>query len=116
MRAKLEGNGLAVGRLEREGRIRFVEDLGNGDGRAEALRGFVVETGRNVWVAFDWIEDVDPEAALRQQEELTRLVEAGQLVVKTATLEKVVDRWPSAMLRRTQSAHSGVVWLSETGL
>jgi excisionase family DNA binding protein len=33
LRAKLEGNGLAVGRLESESRFRFVEDLGNGGGR-----------------------------------------------------------------------------------
>ncbi len=44
------------------------------------------------------------------------LVEARQLVVKTAVLERVIDEWSSATLRRTQVAHSGVIWLSESGL
>jgi len=37
-------------------------------------------------------------------------------VVKTAVLEEVIDEWPGKMLRRSQVAHSGTVWLSESGL
>lgn len=119
LRAGLESNGLAVGRLEKEGRFRFVPQRDLLDGRVEALRELttgVDNTGRAIWAAFDWTEQVDLETALRQQEALMGLVEERQLVVKTAGLERVVDEWPSATLRRAQVAHSGVVWLSETGL
>jgi hypothetical protein len=44
------------------------------------------------------------------------LVEERQLVVKTAVLKRVIDEWSSATLRRAQVAHSGVIWLSESGL
>ena len=44
------------------------------------------------------------------------LVEERQLVVKTAVLERVIDQWSLAALRRAQVAHSGVIWLSESGL
>ena len=44
------------------------------------------------------------------------MVEEGELVVKTAVLEEVVDQWPGKMLRRAQVLHSGTIWLSESGL
>ena len=120
LRADLESKGLAVGRLEEEGRFRFVQDHGSPDRRVETLQEFVAETsgtgGRTIWATFDWTEQVDPDTALRRQEMLVDLVEERQLVVKTAVLEQVIDDWPSATLRRTQIAHSGVIWLSESGL
>ena len=119
LRAELERGGLAVGRLEQEGRFRFVPDRDPLDGRIETLRELTAEvggTGRTVWATFDWAKLVDLKTALRQQEALMRLVDERQLVVKTAVLERVVDDWSSATLRQAQVAHSGVVWLSETGL
>ena len=83
--------------------MRNLVDLADGD-------------GRTVWATFDWAEPVDRETALRQQEDLMELVDERQLVVKTAVLEQVVDEWPSATLRRAQVAHSGVIWLSESGV
>ena len=120
LRADLESKGLAVGRLEEEGRFRFVQDGDSPDGRAETLREFVSKVsdagGRTIWATFNWTEQVNLDTALRRQETLMELVEERQLVVKTAVLERVIDEWSSATLRRAQVAHSGVIWLSESGL
>ncbi|HZC83503.1 MAG TPA: hypothetical protein VE194_03675, partial [Rubrobacter sp.] len=59
---------------------------------------------------------VDLDTALKQPEALQKVVEEGELVVKTAVLEEVVDEWPGKMLRRAQVLHSGTIWLSEAGL
>ncbi len=119
LRAELERNGLAVGRLEEEGGFRFVRDHDTLDGRVEALRELDAEQdgmSRTIWATFDWTEQVDLETALRQQEALMEMVDERHLVVKTGVLERVVDEWSSGTLRRAQVAHSGVIWLSETGL
>lgn len=120
LRADLESKGLAVGRLEEEGRFRFVQDGDSPDGRAETLQEFVSKVsdagGRTIWATFNWTEQVDLDTAIRRQETLMELVEERQLVVKTAVLERVIDEWSSATLRRAQVAHSGVIWLSESGL
>ena len=88
-------------------------------GRAEALRRLIdeeVSGGRSIWVSFDWAQQVGLDTALRQQQALTELIEAAQLVVKTALLERVADDWPTATQRRAQTLHSGTIWLSEAGL
>ena len=69
-----------------------------------------------MWASFDWVMKVDPETALEQQERLTELVDARNLVVKTAALDEAIDEWPAAMLRRAQSAHSATIFASEAGL
>jgi excisionase family DNA binding protein len=119
LRVELERNGLDVGRLEEEGLFRFVPDDDPLNGRVETLRKLVDvadRDGRIVWATFNWTEQVDLETALRQQEELMELIDERQLVVKTAVLERVVDEWPSSTLRRAQVAHSGVIWLSKSGV
>lgn len=119
LRDELERHGLAVGRLEEEGRFRFAQDRDPLDGRVEVLRDLIAEvddTGRTIWAAFNWTKQVDLDTALRQQEALTEMVDTQQLVVKTSVLEQVVDEWPSTTLRRAQAAHTGVIWLSEMGL
>ena len=63
-----------------------------------------------------WVKQVELETALEQQKRLTELVDARQLVVKTAALEEAIDEWPSSMLRRIQSAHSAIILASEGGL
>ena len=118
LREELNRNGLDVVRLEEEGRFRFVLEP-DPSGRAEALRALLDEEaggGRSIWVSFDWAQRVDLEAAMRQQEAMTELAEDGQLVVKTALLERVADEWPPATQRRAQTLHSGTIWLSEAGL
>ncbi len=120
LRAELEKNGLEVGRLEREGRFLMrPEEDPLGGGRNDELGRLleeVGEEGRSVWASFDWVRQVDLEAALEQQERLNEIVNARQLVVKTAAIEEVIDEWPAAMLRRAQSAHSAAILASEAGL
>ncbi len=120
LRAEFEQNGLHVGRLEREGRflMRPEEDpLGSGRGDELArLLEEVGEEGYTVWASFNWVRQVDPDTALEQQERLTELVDAQNLVVKTAALDEAIDEWPAAALRRAQSAHSATIMASEAGL
>lgn len=119
LRAALERYGLAVTRLEREGRFRFVAEQNPVDGRAEVLERLAAEdteAGRTIWASFDWTEQVGLDMALRQQEALKDIAEARQLVVKTGVLEEVASGWPIAELRRAQMVHSGTIWISDAGL
>jgi hypothetical protein len=59
---------------------------------------------------------MDLQTALEQQKGLTELVDARQLVVKTAALEEAIDAWAPLELRRVQSAHSAIILASEGGL
>jgi excisionase family DNA binding protein len=118
-RADLKHHGLAVGRLEEEGRFRFTSEPDPQGGRSEELKRLLSEEadgGRSVWVSFNWADQIGLEAALKQQEALREVGEEGELVLKTAVLEEVVDEWPGKMLRRAQVLHSGTIWLSESGL
>jgi hypothetical protein len=120
LRAELERSGLEVGRLEREGRLllRPEEDpLGSGRGdELGRLLEEVGEEGRTVWASFDWVMHVDLQTALEQQKRLTELVDAWQLVVKTAALEETLEEWPAGVLRRALSYHSAIILASEDGL
>ncbi len=120
LRAEFEKNGFEAGRLEREGRflMRPEEDpLGGGRGdKLARLLEEVGERGQTVWASFNWVRQVDPDTALEQQERLTELVDAGNLVVKTAALDEAIDEWPAVALRRAQSAHSATILASEAGL
>jgi len=118
-RADLKHHGLAVGRLEEEERFRFTSEPDPQGGRTEGLRRLLSEEadgGRSVWVSVNWAEQIGLEAALKQQQALREVVEEGELVLKTAVLEEVVDEWPGKMLRRAQVSHSGTLSLSESGL
>ena len=118
-RADLERHGLEVGRLEEEGRFRFTSEPDPQGGRTEELRRLLsegAEGGRSAWVSFDWTEQIDLYAALKQQEALQEVVGEGGLAVKTAVLEEVVDEWPGRMVRRAQVGHSGTIWIWESGL
>ena len=59
------------------------------------------------------MKPVDLQTALEQQKGLTELVDARQLVVKTAELEEAIDEWAPSELRRVQSAHSAIIVVSE---
>ena len=65
---------------------------------------------------FNWVLQVDLQTALKLQQSLADLVGAQQLVVKTAALEDVIEKWPSSALRRAQSSHSGTILAYESGL
>jgi hypothetical protein len=121
VRSELERYGLEVGRLEEEGHLRFIfEPDPQQGGRAEELRRLLSEQAdggdRSIWVSFNWAEQMNPEAALEQQQTLQEVVEISQLVIKTSVLEKTVDQWLGKMLRRAQVLHLGTIWLSESGL
>lgn len=119
LRADLVNKGVDVGRLEREGRMRFSAEEDPLEGREELLNELVEEQakdGRALWVSFDWSKNVDLETALEQQAALTDLIDSSQLVVKTAVLEDAIESWAPATLRRAQATHSGAIWLSEAGL
>jgi excisionase family DNA binding protein len=120
LRAELQKNGLEVRRLEREGRflMRPEEDPLRG-GREEVLGRLLEEKaseGRTVWASFNWAMQVDLETALEQQQRLTEIVEARQLVVKTGALDEAIDEWSAAELRRAQSAHAATILATESGL
>jgi hypothetical protein len=44
-----------------------------------------------VWASFNWVEQVDLHTALEQQQRLAEIVDARQLVVKTAALEEAIE-------------------------
>jgi len=115
-----EKNGLEVGSLEREGRFLMrPEEDPLGSGRGDELARLLEEVGsegRIVWASFNWVRQVDPDTALKQQERLTEFVDARNLVVKTAALDEVIDEWPAAVLRRAQAAHSATILAYEAGL
>jgi excisionase family DNA binding protein len=120
LRTDLEGDGLEVGRWEKEGRFRFLAESGPPTERVNRLRQLLSEEEadrkRIVWVSFDWVKEVDLDEALHQQKELTELVEDHRIVVKTAVLEQVLDEWPLAERRQAHTLHSGIIWISEAGL
>ena len=89
-----------------------------GGTRGEQLGRLIEEAGegRTVWASFDWVRPIDMETALEQQRRLSELVDASQLVVKTAAVEEAIDEWPASQLRRVQSVHSAIILASEEEL
>jgi hypothetical protein len=115
-----EENGLEARRLKREGQLLMrAEEEPLGGTRADQL-GLLIEEeggeGRTVWASFNWVRPIELETALEQQKRLSELVDASQLVVKTAAIEEAIDEWMPSELRRVQSAHSAIILASEEGL
>jgi excisionase family DNA binding protein len=115
-----EENGLEAWRLKREGRLLMrAEEEPLGGTRGEQLGHLIEEEGgegMTVWASFNWVKPVDLNTALEQQKRLSELVDASQLVVKTAAVEEALDEWPASQLRRVQSAHSAIIVASEEEL
>ena len=114
-----ERNGLGAKRLKREGRLLMrAEEEPLGGTRAEQL-GLLIEEeggeGSTVWASFNWVRPVELQTALEQQQRLTELLDASNLVVKTAAIEEAIDEWPASQLGRIQSAHSAIILASEGG-
>jgi excisionase family DNA binding protein len=118
--ADFEENGLQAGRLKQEGRLLMrAEEEPLGRTRVDQLERLIGEEGgegSTVWASFDWVRPVELETALKQQEQLTELVGASHLVIKTAAIEEAIDEWMPSELRRVQSAHSAIILASESGL
>ena len=115
-----EQNGLEAGRLKREGRLLMrAEEEPLGGTRGEQLGRLIEEEGdegMSVWASFNWVKPVELETALEQQRQLSELVDASQLVVKTAAIEEAIDEWRAPQLRRVQSTHSAIILASEEEL
>jgi excisionase family DNA binding protein len=115
-----EENGLEARRLQREGRLLMrAEEEPLGGTRGEQLGRLIEEEGdegMTVWSSFNWVRPVDLKTALEQQKRLTELVDARQLVVKTAAIEEALDEWRASQLRRVQSTHSAIILASEKEL
>ena len=119
VRAEFLRNGLDARRLEAEGRLHLTREHDILGGRAQQLRKVIEEhagEGRTIWASFDWVHSVNLDEALRQQEELRELVDARQLVIKTAVLQEQMDGWPPDVQRRAQQLHRGTIWISSSGL
>jgi excisionase family DNA binding protein len=115
-----EENGLQASRLKREGRLLMrPEEEPLGGSRGEQLGRLIEEEGgegRSVWASFNWVRPVELQTALEQQKRLSELVDASQLMVKTAAIEEAIDQWSASQLRRVQSTHSAIILASEDGL
>jgi excisionase family DNA binding protein len=115
-----EGNGLDARRLKREGRLLMrAEEEPLSRSRREQLGRLIDEEGgegMSVWSSFNWVRPVDLNTALEQQKRLSELVDAGQLVVKTAAIEEAIDEWSASQLRRVQNTHSAIILASEEEL
>ena len=72
--------------------------------------------GRTVWASFDWVKPLELETALEQQRQLSELVDASRLVVKTAAIEEAIEEWTALQLGRVQSMHSAMILASEEQL
>jgi excisionase family DNA binding protein len=119
LRSELSRNGLEVGRLEGERRLRFVSERSEPGGRVREVERLIAEgagEGRSVWVDFNWESGLELEAALEQQRALSGVIEDTRIVIKTAVLEATLDEWPGSTQRRAQVMHAGTMWLSESGL
>jgi excisionase family DNA binding protein len=115
--ADFEQNGLEAGRLKRQGRLLMRAEEEPSSGSRWRQLGQLIEEkggdeGRTVWASFDWVKPVQLETALEQQRQLSELVDASQLVVKTAAIEKAIDEWRASQLRRVQSMHSAIILAS----
>lgn len=119
LRGDFEDHGLDASRLEDEGRLIFSAEKDPLEEREDNLKRIIKQQQKNdgeTWVSFDWVEDKDLESIMDQQQRLVNLVNEQRMVVKTALLEKVADDWPMAVQRRAQAMHSGLAWLSNSGL
>ena len=116
-----EQNGLEASRLKRQGRLlmRAEEEPLSGS-RWRQLAQLIEQKGgyegRTVWASFDWVKPLELETALEQQRQLSELVEARRLVVKTAAIEEAIEEWTASQLRRVRSVHSALILASEEDL
>src|ERR687893_1992231 len=105
-----EQNGLEAGRLIRDGGLLMRPEEEPLDGtRGEQLGRLIEEEGgegMTVWASFNWVRPVELQTALEQQRHLSELVDASQLVFKTAAIEEALDEWTASQLRRVRSVHS----------
>src|SRR5688500_804175 len=103
-----ERNGREAGRVKRQGRLLMRAERGPSSGSRWRQLAHLIEekggdAGRTVWASVDWVKPVQLETALEQQRQLSELVDARQLVVKTAAIEEASAAWGGSQLMRVQS-------------
>jgi excisionase family DNA binding protein len=119
LREGLRQAGLAIDRLEAEGRFCWsdatdpLQEQGTEVGRSLAE---AAAQGQEVWASFNWTRDVDLSMMVAQQEQLANLVDSTRLVVKTAAVEAAVEDWTPTALRQAQSSGRGLIRIAHTGL
>src|SRR5918995_5528493 len=118
--ADFEENGLQAGHLKREGRLLMRAEEEPLSGSRWRQLGQLIEEkggfGHTVWASFDWVKPLELETVLEQQRHLSELVDASQLVVKTAAIEEAIEEWTASQLRRGRSVHSAIILASEEDL
>jgi hypothetical protein len=89
-----------------------------GGRRREQIEWLIEESGegKTVWASFNWVKPVDLQATTEQQKRLAELVDASQLVVKTAAIEEALNDGSASLLTRVQCTHSVIILASEKGL
>ena len=116
--ADFERNDLEAGARSGRGAAHEVGGRTLGGTRADQLGRLIEEEGgegSTVWASFNWVRPVELETS-GAAEAVDQLVDASQLVVKTAAIEEAIDEWMPSELRRVQSAHSAIILASEEGL
>lgn len=119
LRERLADTGLDVDHLEASERLQFVEESNPRRGRAHQLRQLLNTSMReypNIWVTYNWTEQLPLEETIRQQVELASLVNNRPLVIQTSMLEGNMDNWSLATERRMRQIHRGAIWISSTGI
>jgi excisionase family DNA binding protein len=119
LREGFQRNGLAVDRLEAEGRFFWSTAMVPAEERDAALRRILADAarqGRAVWACFDSTRPIALATMLRQHDEMASLVDASQLVVKTAAVEAATADWSPETLREAQASRRGFIRISRNGL
>jgi excisionase family DNA binding protein len=119
LRAGLQRHGLAIDRLEAEGRFCWSAAVDPADERGTPLGQALQQAmahGQTVWASCNWTRDVDLEQMVAQQERLADLVDPTRLVVKTAAIEAAADDWTPATLRQAQALGRGLIRIADTGV
>jgi excisionase family DNA binding protein len=119
LRAGLQRHGLAIDRLEAEGRFCWSDAVDPADARETAVGQAMQRAmgqGQAVWASFNWTREVDLAQMEAQQERLAALVDPTRLVVKTAAIEAAADDWTPATLRQAQALGRGLIRIADTGV
>lgn len=119
LREGFRRNGLAIDRLEADGRFCWSDAVDPRQERDTALGHELARAGREgreVWAGFNWTRDVDLAMMVGQQEWLATLVDPAVLVVNTATIETAAEDWTPTALRQAQTSSRGLIRISHTGL
>ena len=119
LREGFRQNGLAIDRLEAEGRFCWSDAVDPAQERDTVLGQVLADAaaeGRGVWASFNWTRQVDLAMMVAQQEQLAALVDPSRLVVKTAAVESATDDWSPATLRQAQALGRGLIRIGHSGL